>query len=57
MGTIYIYTTSEDKMRKSAKQKLADYIARKAEDRKEKERLEISPDYEPEVEGYKPERR
>ena len=54
MGTIYIY---KSKMRKSAKQKLAEYMKRKALDKLEKERLENSLEYRPEQEGFKPERR
>lgn len=42
--------------RKSARQKLAEYMCRKAEDRRERERLENSQEYRPEVEGHRPER-
>ena len=43
-------------MRKSAKVKIEEYMHKKAEDRREQERIENSMDYQPEVEGYKPER-
>jgi len=44
-------------MRKSAKVKLEEYMARKAEDRRERERIENSREMKPEQEGFLPERR
>jgi len=43
-------------MRKSQKTKLEEYMRRKAESRREEQRLENSKEYQPEVEGYIPER-
>ena len=44
-------------MRKSMRDKIADYYKRKARDKQEQDRIENSRDYKPETEGYKPERR
>jgi hypothetical protein len=44
-------------MRKSQKVKLEEYMRRKAEDRREKQHLENSKDYQPEVEGFVQDRR
>ena len=43
--------------RLSDKKKLENYMARKAESRREQERIENNKDYQPEVEGYLPDRR
>lgn len=43
-------------MKKSMKDKIADYMRRKAEDRRERQHLENSKDYQPEVEGFVPDR-
>lgn len=42
--------------RKSSREKLLDYIKRKKESEREAEHLQESPDYQPMVEGYLPDR-
>jgi len=43
-------------MKKKYNDRIKEVIKRKAEERREQEHIKFSKDYQPEVEGYKPER-